>query len=149
MNVAKELSLKNPWYIPKYRYLELRNYCLQYPEWVTAGNDILSAYSGHSIAQPKSESNTVLRIVEDRMALAGRYFDQMRLVKKCVKKASDTSELLERMIFDGVTKNISYDAQVARDADCAIVPRNTYYDCYRRFFYILDQTKKEAPYVRS
>ena len=27
------MSTKSKWYISKYRYLELKNMCLQYPEW--------------------------------------------------------------------------------------------------------------------
>ena len=31
--LCKELSTSNKWWLPKYRYLELRYFALQYPEW--------------------------------------------------------------------------------------------------------------------
>lgn len=31
-----ELSEKNPYYISKHRYYELKHFCLQYPEWKDA-----------------------------------------------------------------------------------------------------------------
>ena len=31
-----ELSRKNPYFLPKYRYLELKNFCFQYNDWKRA-----------------------------------------------------------------------------------------------------------------
>lgn len=31
-----ELSERNPYYISKHRYYELKHFCLQYPEWEEA-----------------------------------------------------------------------------------------------------------------
>ena len=31
-----ELSRKNPYCLPKYRYLELKNFCFQYNDWKRA-----------------------------------------------------------------------------------------------------------------
>lgn len=31
-----ELSRKNPYCLPKYRYLELKNFCFQYTDWKRA-----------------------------------------------------------------------------------------------------------------
>ena len=31
-----EISVKNKYYISKHRYLELKHFCLQYPEWKRA-----------------------------------------------------------------------------------------------------------------
>lgn len=33
-----ELSERNPYYISKHRYYELKHFCLQYPEWEEAGH---------------------------------------------------------------------------------------------------------------
>ena len=35
-NEKPELSKKSPYYIPKRRYYELKNFCLQYPDWKKA-----------------------------------------------------------------------------------------------------------------
>ena len=35
-NEKPELSKKSPFYITKYRYYELKNFCLQYPDWKKA-----------------------------------------------------------------------------------------------------------------
>lgn len=31
--MRSELSEKNPYYLPKHRFLELKHFCMQYPEW--------------------------------------------------------------------------------------------------------------------
>lgn len=146
---AKELSPKNPWYIPKLRYLELKNYCLQYYEWGEAYTDILNQVRSSHSYQLTNCTNDIHRTVESTMALAGWYYDQMRLVRRCIRKVCGKNQLLTRLIFAGVTENKSYDSQVAADPDLCVIPRNVYYDEYRKFFYILDKDKKEAPYVRS
>lgn len=35
-NQRSELSPKNKYYIPKFRYLELKNFCMQYKDWKLA-----------------------------------------------------------------------------------------------------------------
>lgn len=35
-NQRSELSQKNKYYIPKFRYLELKNFCMQYKDWKLA-----------------------------------------------------------------------------------------------------------------
>ena len=39
-NLRSEISNKSPYYISKHRYLELKHFCLQYPEWKEEINKI-------------------------------------------------------------------------------------------------------------
>lgn len=71
--------------------------------------------------------------VEER----SRYFDRMRAVERA---AMETDPYLASYILKAVTEGLSYNYLKARlEIPCS---RDMYYDRYRRFFWLLDQTKQ-------
>lgn len=130
-----ELSNKNKNHINKYRYLELKNYCLQYPDWVHdyyAADQVLQTreFTGASKSSYISDPTANYAIVKEQYS---------KHIKNVEKAAWETDEFLFSYILKGVTEGLSYDVMNAKDnIPCS---RDTYYDRYRRFFFILDKIR--------
>lgn len=131
-NQRSTLSPKNKYWIPKFRYLELKNFCLQYPDWKLTLKEI-SLLQSHSVVTPTSDPSDPT----NKMAVCRlRYEENIQLIES-IAELSDPD--LAKWIIRGVTENLSYDYlkyQLEIPAG-----RDMYYDRYRRFFWILDQRK--------
>lgn len=118
----KKLSSKNPYALPHYRTLELKYFCLQYNDWkkeVSAINLYL---------KDKGEGDPTGKMACD----LAWYTSRIKAVEDSCRLAGDVDGILLR----GVTEGKSYDILEAR---FGVLPwsRKSYYDCYRRFLYIL------------
>lgn len=135
--IRPELSEKNPYWIEKHRYYELKHFCLQYPLWQRSytsldGMSKLSSYDA-IFSKARNHGDPVARCVMAREF----YFDRMQMVEQT---AMATDGELYRYILKGVTEGISYDHMKARfDIPCC---KDTYYDLYRRFFWLLSKERK-------
>lgn len=135
------VSQKNPYYIPKERYLELKYFCMQYPTWRDAYShldslsrrpDDLNLYFGKS----SRYSDPVAQCV-----IAKQYF--MDRIDCVYRAACDTSSEFCGYILRGATENLSYGELVAQmGIPCC---QDVYYDLRRRFFYILSHYRDEIP----
>lgn len=132
-NQRSELSVKSKYWIPKFRYLELKNFCLQYPDWKIslASIDPLKAHcqkvSSGKIADPTNDIS--LQRVE--------LLNNMTLIETCAVLADPS---ISSFLIKGVTQAYSYEYlkyQLNLPAS-----RDYYYDRYRKFFWILDQKRK-------
>ena len=128
-----ELSEKNPYWIEKHRYYELKHFCLQYPIWKKA----YSALDGLHSKTMNLAINVVTHGVTDstaKYAIAKAYYsDRIEMLERV---ATMTSTDLGDYILKGVTEGISYDILKARlNVPCC---KDTYYELYRRFFWLLD-----------
>lgn len=133
--IRPELSEKNPYWIEKHRYYELKHFCLQYPIWRKA-RGALSGLSQRPIDMvifTKNFGDPTAKCAEARAF----YSERMELVEKA---AEETDRELGDYILKAVTQGISYDLLRAR----ANVPccKDVYYELYRRFFWILNRMRK-------
>ena len=132
-NQRAMLSTKNKYWIPKFRYLELKNFCLQYPDWKLALKEI-SLLQSHLFVVPSNKvTDPTNRMVECR----SYYEENIHLIESIAEEADPD---LAKWILRGVTESLSYDYlkyQLEIPAG-----RDMYYDRYRRFFWILDKRKK-------
>ena len=130
-----ELSYKNPYWIHKFRYYELKYYCRQYPMWKKAYDELdglskrpmnLTSVKNGDISDPTAKT-----------ALAKEfYYNKMKIIEQA---AIEADEELYSYILEGVTEGRSYDVMNAKEQiPCC---RDVYYDRCRRFFYILSQFK--------
>lgn len=133
--IRPEVSEKNPYWIEKHRYYELKHFCLQYPIWKKA----IAALSGLSklpidaVIFTGSFSDPTAKCAEARRF----YSERMELIEKA---AEETDAELGYYILKAVTLGISYDILRAREnVPCC---KDVYYKLYRRFFWILNQTRK-------
>lgn len=130
-----ELSEKNPYWIEKHRYYELKHFCLQYPIWKKA-REALSGFNPRSmnaVVFTGGFGDPTAKCAEARAF----YSERMELLEKV---AIETDEKLGGYILKAVTQGISYDILRAREeVPCC---KDTYYQLYRRFFWILNRARK-------
>lgn len=132
-----ELSKKNPYYISRYRFYELRNFCLQYADWKATirsldGYKCDAKFIVVEKDQPMLGDSIVERAVITREELENR----IRLVEKV---AEITEPSLAKWLLKGVTVRSSYDYLKTRhNIPCS---RDTYYKLYRKFFCVLDKLR--------
>ncbi len=134
--IRPELSEKNKYWIDRHRYYELKHFCLQYPMW----KKIFLTYDSFSrlpedlrvSSQTGEHGDPTVRCVEQRESLRKR----MELIEQT---AILTDAELGNYILRGVTCGLTYEGLKARlGIPCC---RDTYYDLYRRFFWLLSQKR--------
>lgn len=135
--IRAEVSKKNRYWIDKHRYYELKHFCLQYPTWRKAYMTI-DGLSGWTTDW--SEFYSKLGIPADPTAkiveLKSLYFERMRLVEQSVIAADPE---LANYLLKGVTEGLSYEKlKLKLNIPCS---KDTYYDRYRRFFWLLHKTR--------
>ncbi len=134
--IRPEISKKNPYWIERHRYYELKYFCLQYPIWrkVYASLDGLSRRPENTMIFSKNEKigNPTAKCAEEREF----YCNRMKTVEQTVI-VTDTE--LSNYILKGVTEGWSYDILKARlNIPCC---KDVYYNLYRRFFWLLDKAR--------
>ena len=134
--IRPELSEKNPYWIERHRYYELKHFCLQYPIWkkaYTALDGLSRRPSDLEIFSKKGEiSDPTVRCVEAR----SYYIERMKTVEQA---AIATDAELSNYILKGVTEGWSYDILKARlNIPCC---KDVYYNLYRRFFWLLNKAR--------
>ena len=132
-----ELSKSNKYYVEKHRYYELKHFCLQYEAWKEAYRNIDGLERTNEIINrskySKAAQNSTARCAALRMYLA----EKIELVEDCCKK---TDKSLYEYILKGVTTDMPYETlRLKYNIPCC---RDTYYELYRRFFWILDNSRK-------
>lgn len=126
-----ELSKRNPYWLEKHRFMELRHFCMQYPSWKKAYLSFYG-YPKQSISEIKigmGYSNPTENIAIERQY----YRDRMDMVENTCKEAADD---LWQYLLKGVTQGIGYN--VLNPPCC----KDVYYDMYRKFFYLLSNTRE-------
>lgn len=127
-----EISVKNKYWIPKHRYLELKNFCLQYPDWKLALNSISFLKANFEISPSGNFSDPTMEIVCKR----DHYQQNIKLIEDTAKEADYA---LYQWLIKGITGPHGYDYlkyQLNIPAS-----RDMYYDRYRKFFFILDKKR--------
>ena len=127
-SLKSEVSKKSKWYISKYRYLELKNMCLQYPEWI-------KEYENRKLLNSSS-----IIFTDGEPEWSDPSFETIKrtelLEKKIIfvrKAAFETDPILAVYILKAVTYGLSYDIL---SPPCG---RRQFYERYRKYFWILDK----------
>ena len=134
--IRPELSEKNPYWIEKHRYYELKHFCLQYPIWqkqysLLSNTRSNEAYSLTPIANQSFYDSTGETAVD-------RTYYSLR-IELLEKVAKETDDVIGNYILKGVTEGWSYDILKARlNIPCC---KDIYYELYRRFFWLLDKER--------
>lgn len=137
MTMKPELSMKNPYWLEKHRFYELKHFCLQYPLWKKSYATI--DHFGRSpenlalMAKTKPYADPTARC-----AMAKLYYSERM---ELVENAAEESDMdLAHYILEGIAYGYSYDTLQAQfNIPCS---RDTYYDRYRKTFWILNRTRK-------
>lgn len=134
--IRAKLSEKNKYWVEKHRYYELKHFCLQYPFWKRAYSEIDGFYGQSFEPESYSKSNLptdpTYRLTEKRL----RYFNRIEIIEQAAVNADPE---LATYILKGVTEGHSFTYLKTRlEIPCS---RDTYYDRYRRFFWLLNKTR--------
>ena len=130
--IRPEISEKNKYYIDKHRYYELKHFCLQYKEWKKIYALCNETIIFTSSLDRTSSSNTPSDLTAKYAIKRVTYSEKIKLIEETAKKAD---ELLYPYILRAVTEGLSYTYLKSRlEIPCS---RDTYYDRYRRFFWLL------------
>ena len=125
--IRSKISERSPYYISKYRFLELKNFCRQYDEWRVEISRI-SLYGARSTIR----GSEIGRPVEN----AAIRIEALKRRIKAVEQASIAADPdIYPWIIKCVTKGIGYDGL---DVPCS---RDYFYDRYRKFFWHLDKIR--------
>lgn len=135
--IRAELSKKNKYWIERHRYYELKHFCMQYPIW----KKVYSAIEGARGIAPERILSIVRNMPSDptaKAAIAKLYYsDKIDLVERVAKEADPE---LSSYILKGVTEGVSYEYLKTRlEIPCC---KDTYYDRYRRFFWLLSKERQ-------
>lgn len=133
-NIRPEISMKNDYWIERHRYYELKHFCLQYPIWKKASSNLDGlAKHGNGIRNGlSSTSDPTSKAAEAREW----YLNKMHLIEEA---ARESDPALAPYILKGVTEGISYDHLRSKyNIPCG---KDMYYNCYRRFFWLLNKTR--------
>lgn len=136
--IRPELSEKNPYWISKHRYYELKHFCLQYPIWKKA-HAALQGLSGRPYdLDIFVRTGQVTGDPTAKCAMSRLFFsDRMEMVEQAAIGADPD---LYPYILRGVTEGLSYNAlKMQYDIPCC---RDVYYDSYRRFFWMLNKVRE-------
>lgn len=134
-NIRPAITTKSDYWISKHRYYELKHFCLQYIEWKAEYSELDGMEGGDMIRDIKSTniSNPVEHVIDRRLYLS----DRIDLIETAALEAGSE---LNTYVLKAVTEGLSYDILKARfNIPCC---RNVYYDIYRRFFWLLDKSRK-------
>lgn len=130
-----ELSKDNPYYIGRHRYYELKHFCLQYPNWQKQLKMLEPPLTPEFIERFQKASalpNPTERIAIMRAAIS----ECSKLVEDAAKEADPE---LAKWLLAGVTEGRNYEnLQTTMGIPCS---RDTYYDRYRKFFWILSKNR--------
>ncbi len=132
------LSRKNANYISKHRYLELKHFCLQYPEWKEGLRDLdgMVGRGDAAIQGDPQQSDPTANLAIRRTQLQ----KNIDLVERVIQ---ETDSSLFYWIFLAVTEERSY--TYLREIKGIPCCREVFYKKYREFFYRLSH---KIPFIR-
>jgi len=133
--VRNEMSAKNKYWISKHRYLELKHFCLQYPEWKKAYNYIEKLPASTSVVKISDRDQDGYFIETTAM----RRIELSRRMEMIEEAAKETDDYLAPFIFKAVTQGVSYTQLHMQDAMAC--SKDMYYDRYHKFFWLLNQAR--------
>lgn len=134
--IRPEISRKNRYWIDKHRHYELKHFCLQYPMWKKAYSDLIDLSIATSKIDPLRSSNIISRPTEKYALEKTYYSERIKMVERTAKEAD---EYLWTYILKAVTEGLSFTyLQTRLNIPCS---RDTYYDRYRRFFWLLNEKR--------
>lgn len=133
-NIRPELSKKNPYWLPKHRYYELKHFTMQYPAWIAARNglDFLGTPS-FEIRVKKDPSDPTMTCAE----LREYYTNRIDMVNR-----ADLGCGCPIYVLYGILNEASYEKILALHPDLLMYTKDKYYECYRRFFWILNHERQ-------
>lgn len=135
-NVRAQISEKNKYWIDKHRHYELKHFCLQYPSWKKIYSEFEDVSIPLSMMERVPTSNLPGDPTAKRALVKAKYAERIKLIEDIAKEAD---KYLYEYILKAVTENLSYTYLRSKmDIPCG---RDMYYERYRRFFWLLSESR--------
>lgn len=133
--IRTSISQRNKYYISKHRFLELKHFCLQYPEWKEEYYREFTGRSRSIISIANNSDN-----LDETAEYAIRRAILSRNMKVVEQSAIEADPDIADYILLAVTNGCSFEfLKTKQGIPCC---RETYYDRYRRFFWVLDRRRE-------
>ena len=133
--IRPEISEKSKYWIDKHRHYELKHFCLQYPIWKKTYAAI-NELSGSSLMSERSITNGPGDPTAKCAIRKAYYLERINLIERAAMEADRDLYLY---IVKAVTEGLSYTYLRNRlNIPCG---RDMYYDRYRRFFWLLSESR--------
>ena len=133
--MRSELSKKNPYWLPKERYLELRHFVKGYWWYM---NELRSLYAAKGKSLIDLTEGKKRYSFNDMPHLALYYEERLDLIDKALSEVG--GDIFGPTLLWVITDNVSYDKV---NAQCPIpCGRRQFYQMYRQFFWVLDKLLK-------
>lgn len=132
--IRPEISSKKRYYISKHRYYELLHFCRQYFEFSIKIQELEQVLLKASQLSAIEQSDISDRTGNMAVRL-DQYKEYMSIINLCAKDADPD---LQSYIFEAVTKGTPFTHFEADGIPCC---RDTFYDRYRKFFWLLDKKR--------
>lgn len=135
--IRAEISEKNKYWIDKHRHYELKHFCLQYPSWKKTYSDLGNVNISLSMIERVPSNGLPSDPTARRAVMRTSYAEKIHLIERT---AMDTDKGLYPYLIKGVTEGLSYTyLKTKMGIPCG---RSTYYDLYRRFFWLLSNSRE-------
>ena len=135
--IRAEISEKNKYWIDKHRHYELKHFCLQYPNWKKIYMDLIESSIASSMKEKMPSSNIPGDPTGNHVVRKAYYSEKINVVEKAAMEAD--AELYV-YILRAVTEGLTYpNLKTKFGIPCS---RDTYYDRYRRFFWLLNKYRE-------
>lgn len=135
--IRAEISQKNKYWISKHRYYELKHFCLQYPEWKKVYSELCDENFPLSMIEKVPTNNLSSDPTAQRALMKVFYSERIKLIEKA---ALEADPCLYEYIIKGVTEERSYTyLNTVMEIPCG---KDMYYDRYRKFFWLLSETRE-------
>jgi hypothetical protein len=133
-DIRPELSKKNPYWIPKHRYYELKHFVMQYPDWIAARNGLtFIGVPTHDVRIKTDISDPTMSCAELRQF----YSDKIDMVDR-----ADAGCGCKYYVLQGILHELSYEKLLVRYPPVLYYTKEAYYICYRKFFWLLNQERR-------
>ena len=134
--IRADISKSNKYWIDKHRHYELKHFCLQYPAWKKE-YEILGIPTINSSRAERFPSVNLHGDPTARFALRKQYY--LERIKLIEETAMAADAYLYHYILKAVTEGLSYTYLKTRlKIPCG---KDMYYDRYRRFFWLLSESR--------
>ena len=134
--IRPELSEKNKYWIDRHRYYELKHFCLQYPMWKKCYISIDGLNTSHTESIVNSRMGHYSDPTAKHAIAKSFYSERIALLEQI---ALETDVELGDYVLRGVTEGYSYDGlRMKYNIPCC---KDIYYELYRRFFWLLSNTR--------
>lgn len=135
--IRPEVSEKNKYWMEKHRYYELKHFCLQYPIWKKAYDALDGLSKRPSDLEVFRKEHNVSDPTAKCVEAKDFYLQRIEMIEKAAK---ETDSDLWNYILKAVTMGYSYNSlRTLFNIPCC---KDTYYELYRRFFYILNKMRE-------